>query len=193
MKVLLPILILTLIATVVLVVRTEYAQSPNSDSSFFGNSDSTNGGVQITEEPIVPFTSVADTAGNRIRLSYPTAASINQFNEEILIEYSGINNTLSNEISDGYRIVLIKREGSDPQEYLNQEETVIAAQPVVVNEVNGFTYLTPSELGDGALEHIIFSPRENFLLEVQYVVAGENKASYRELVWGIVQSIAVVE
>ena len=193
MKILLPVLLFLLLISFSLVIKTEL-QSTDTDITIpVNNSESTTATGLLAQEPLVTYTSVANGAGNRIKLQHPPTAEINQFNDEILIEYFGFNDTLNTQITDGYRVAVIKHPGQTVDSFFGDVDSVIAAQPIVVNKIEGYTYLTPSDLGDGALEHVIFAPNENLLLEIQYVVAGDEKVTYRDLVWTIIQSIEVVE
>lgn len=193
MKILLPVLLILLLLSFGLVIKTELQGTDSDASSTLNSGESTTAAGLLAQEPLVTYTSVANGEGNRIKLQHPPTAEVNQFNDEILIEYFGFNDTLNTQITDGYRLVVVKHPGQKVDSFFSQVDSVIAAQPIVVNKIEGYTYLTPSELGDGALEHVIFAPNENLLLEIQYVVAGNEKVTYRDIVWAIIQSIEVME
>lgn len=189
------ILLLVVIVAAAMVIRSEQLQQQTNlsetivvDGSEVGEADSL-----LAEIKMNSYTSLQQENGKKIVFEYPNNAQVNELNGTIEISYSGLNNSLDTEVTDGYAVTIMQVKKQPLDIYMSNVQGAFAIQPTQVNDQAGYTYLTTSSLGDGATEHIVFRLPDDTLLEVAYVVAGSAKVTYRDLVLDIVTSIEIVE
>ena len=186
------ILFILLIAVVFVVIRSEQAERASVTSTVVDGKT-----VEVKDElqtsiTTTNFSTNESVFGANMQLKYPVNAVVNESPGLLEISYTGVNNTLEDTVTDGYRLSITTHKDTDLTNFLQSQLSASAVQPVQVGGKDGYTYVSILTSGEQPEEHVIFSPDENLVVDVSYIAAGTTKASYRELVWNIINSIEIL-
>ncbi len=186
------ILFVLLIAVVFVVIRSEQAERASVTSTVVDGKT-----VEVKDElqtsiTTTNFSTNESVFGANMQLKYPVNAVVNESPGLLEISYTGVNNTLEDTVTDGYRLSITTHKDTDLTNFLQSQLSASAVQPVQVSGKGGYTYVSILTSGEQLEEHVIFSPDENLVVDVSYIAAGTTKASYRELVWNIINSIEIL-
>jgi len=181
-----------LIAVVFVVIRSEQAERASVTSTVVDGKT-----VEVKDElqtsiTTTNFSTKESVFGANMQLKYPVNAVVNESPGMLEISYTGVNNTLEDTVTDGYRVSITTHKDTNLTNFLQSQLSASAVQPVQVSGKDGYTYVSILTSGEQLEEHVIFSPDENLVVDVSYVAAGTTKASYRELVWNIINSIEIL-
>ena len=108
----------------------------------------------------------------------------------VTIKYVGQNSGQGTEITDGYFISIDGFKNATSEDYIGSADRVTQVQRIKVSGYDGMTYQTESEMGQNQrIEHVVFVVENGTVIDASYSVMGENKETYRDAVWEILNSL----